>query len=740
MAKPSCSEYVAHNRPFAAFCALVALLCSLYCECFRSIVLHEQTGVAAGLAFGSVTVGTLVRVGGAFALLLAAIYLAATHKGALRWLLAHRVPLGVALVALLTLMQISGSSIGMWATLPGEEANNGVLFGMPRAIRSDEWCVYTPFSFAQAATGNHAVSSAIRGGGTDVTMIYAQPCWSLATLFRPFLWGYLVLGVTRGLSFYWCARAVVLLLVTFEFMLLLTERDRHVAAYATVLVGFAPIVEWWFAVNGTVELLVFGEGLVLCLHRFLRAAGGVRRWAWAGLLAWLLGCYALIIYPAWQIPFVYVFGCVGIWDLATWLRSMPQDKRPRPLHVTGPLAAAAALAALAILACVWLARDAIAVSSGTVYPGERFFVGGTYLGSLFNSTTAPISALWPEHYTGNVCESAAFISLFPLGALLALTLLAVSALRHSIDYGIVALLAPYVFLLAFGILGFPAPLAKATLMSYVLPGRLALPLGFLDVALLARSLALLPKVAPRDAVRQRAPQTSLHGPKFALPVVACLVFVGVLVALAALDNPQLMHRRAIVTTAALLTALAVPVFLHVFSAGQGRCAAETWLLVSALVPFVCGMCVNPVQIGASALLNSHIAQGVGAVRANDPDALWLTDSSVIGQACIATGAPTINSVNVYPNMERWHAIDPSGTYEDVYNRYATILVNPGTKTEFTLLQNDMFELTIAPDDVPKLGATYWLSAQDLTQWSTEHVRFEPRQQAGAYTVYLVRSV
>lgn len=736
MAKPTCFEYVAHNRHFMAFAAFVALLCSLYIECFRSIVQCEQAGVTAGLAYGTITIGALARIAGVFVLFVAAIIYALRHKGMLRWMLTHRVALGMALITLLLLLQISGSSIGMWATLPGEEANQGVLFGMPRAIRSDEWCVYTPFSFSQVATGNHAISSAIRGGGTDVTMIYAQPCWSLPTLFRPFLWGYLVLGATRGLSFYWCARAVTLLLVTFEFMLLIANRNNRVAAYATVLVGFAPIVEWWFAVNGTVELLVFGEGLVLALHHLLRTTDTARRWAWSGLLAWLLGCYALIIYPAWQIPFIYVFGCVGIWDVAMWLRQTPQDIRPRIPGIVVPFVTAVALAALAVVLCVWQARNAIAASSGTVYPGERFFAGGTYLSYLFNSTTAPISALWPEHFAGNVCESAAFISLFPLGLLLALALLVLSARRHDLDYGTIALIAPYALLLAFGIGGFPAPLAKATLLSYVLPGRLAFPLGFLDVAMLARALALLPKqIAHRHAARSRSRKA-----KLALLCVACMAFVCALTYIAANGNPQLMHKRAVVATVALLAALVLPVLLSFLPTTGERPARHSWLLLSALIPFVCGMCVNPMQVGAPALLNSQIVQGVAEVHTADPQALWLTDSSVVGQACIATGAPTINSVNVYPNMDLWHAIDPSGTYEEVYNRYATILIDMGEKTEFALVQNDMFQLTIAPNDVPKLGAKYWLSSKDLARWNTEHVRFEPQRQAGAYTVYLIRVV
>ena len=37
---------------------------------------------------------------------------------------------------------------------------------------------------------------------------------------------------------------------------------------------------------------------------------------------------------------------------------------------------------------------------------------------------------------------------------------------------------------------------------------------------------------------------------------------------------------------------------------------------------------------------------------------------------VLAGAPTINSTNVYPNLEHWSQLDPEGSNEEIYNRYA----------------------------------------------------------------------
>lgn len=86
------------------------------------------------------------------------------------------------------------------------------------------------------------------------------------------------------------------------------------------------------------------------------------------------------------------------------------------------------------------------------------------------------------------------------------------------------------------------------------------------------------------------------------------------------------------------------------------------------------------------------------------------------------GAPTINSTNVYPTLERWHELDPERKYDDIYNRYAHILVNiVEEEASFELIQADYFILNININYLKKLDAKYILTGNDLDNYSNEYI-------------------
>ena len=60
----------------------------------------------------------------------------------------YRYLIGILILAICVVFEISGSSIGCWNNfLDGKEKN--VILGKSRSIRSDEWAVNTPMAFSQ---------------------------------------------------------------------------------------------------------------------------------------------------------------------------------------------------------------------------------------------------------------------------------------------------------------------------------------------------------------------------------------------------------------------------------------------------------------------------------------------------------------------------------------------------------------------------------------------------------------
>ena len=107
-----------------------------------------------------------------------------------RWIIA------AAIFIICVILGINGSSIGEWSSFLGGE-DTGLLLGVSRAIRGDEWATSTPMALSQYFDASGAFSyfsDVVIGMPTDVFLEYGQPVRDIAVLFRPFHWGYLFLS------------------------------------------------------------------------------------------------------------------------------------------------------------------------------------------------------------------------------------------------------------------------------------------------------------------------------------------------------------------------------------------------------------------------------------------------------------------------------------------------------------------------------------------------------------------
>ena len=230
-------------------------------------------------------------------------------------LFAFRWVLVLALLSLAVLLKLNGSSLGTWSFYIPDAANpdDGLILGVNRPIRSDEWAVFTPMSLSQYVNDFQRSSSILRATETDVFMVYGQPVKDWSIIFRPFQIGYLLFDAARGLSFYWYGRLAFLFLISLEFGLVLLKRDRLMALTYAFTVAFAPVVQWWFSTNAFVDMLIYGQGILLCVLGYLNTGVYWKRILLALGGALFGGAYLLVLYPAWQIPFFYVFLVLGLW-------------------------------------------------------------------------------------------------------------------------------------------------------------------------------------------------------------------------------------------------------------------------------------------------------------------------------------------------------------------------------------------------------------------------------------------
>lgn len=640
------------------------------------------------------------------------------HKKIGEFLYRYRYLLSGVLFVFLILFEVHGSSIGFWQNY---FENSGIipdiLIGVPQGIRSDEWAVNTPMMLSQYFnyTGLFPYySETIRGATTDAFIVYGQPVRDLAIIFRPFHWGYLFLSPAKGLSFFWTGRIIALFLTAFEFGMLLTKKNKTLSLAYASLITWAPIVQWWFAINGLVEMLVFGQLAILLIALYMNTADYRWRCLYGLIVMICAGGYVLTFYPAWQVPLAYVFLALFIGVVLENWKNFKWGKWDIAILISVIL-----LLGIGMVYIFSKSFDTVASLMGTVYPGSRFETGGgqlsrllLYPGNLFFlfASKVPFS---------NVCELAVFFDFFPVGILLSLWILLKEKKRDV--YLILLLVLNAVFLL-WCFAQWPDWLAKISLLSYTQADRAFLAVGILNILLLIRSLALIKTPFSKWA--------TLLGAGF-MGITITLLSAGIYKGYIPADTKMILILIPILSLS----------FFFIFN-GSKVWAQKSFLIMSLCIVFISGMFVNPVTRGLDAIYGQDIVKEISAINEKE-NGLWIVDGGSdagfpINNIPLMVGAPTINSTNVYPNLERWHLLDPDKSDEGIYNRYAHISIKiqeDEPESTFELMYADQFTVNLNVSDLERLDVKFVLTKRDLSEFSDESINFTELTRANGFIVY-----
>lgn len=654
-----------------------------------------------------------------FVLFICLFFLFSDFKRTTAFLFTYRYPIALAVFVLCVLLQLNGSSIGCWAQWLGiGDADQGLLFGISREIRSDEWAVSTPMALSQYLDPVRPFSyysSVVRGASTDVFLEYGQPVRNLAVIFRPFHWGYLFLPQGMGLAFYWCGRAIALFLASFEMGRILTKDNRSFSLVYACMILFAPIVQWWYAINGLMEMLIYMQYSVVLLRPYMIETNTSRKLLALSGICICAGGYILTLYPAWQVPLAYlvlglaIYMLVREWKQATFTRIQIAASVICVLFFCG------------ILAYIfWMSKDTIRTLMETAYPGKRSASGGEgAVSHMFRS----ISSIWlPIKNTDlleNVCENAYVIDLYPLCYVFSLPALFRKKDRDPLLF---VLLAICIFLDLWIILGFPKLLAKITLLSFAPSIRVAQVAGFAHLMLLFRSITC-------TSIRLKAP--------IAAGFAALWAFL--LCRYQPITKPYYFETApTLLPLTGVLFGIVFFLFLHY---------RKDWLHYilcgfTVLVLLMGGLLVNPVRRGTDTVTQNPLYQAIREVQQKDPTALWASEVHwPVSNFCLMAGARTISCTNVYPLLERWRILDPDGSNEEIYNRYAYIhlsILDEGSPS-FELQSPDAFVVSLTLNDLKALNVSYLLAEQNLRESLTETGnQLTLEAQSGQYYIYRIQ--
>ncbi|MFN2925937.1 hypothetical protein ACKX2L_03285 [Lachnospiraceae bacterium YH-ros2228] len=615
----------------------------------------------------------------------------------------YRLVISIAIFIFLVANNINFSSIGMYDAYIQSGRGNEYLypvFGQPRAIRSDEWVV----SISRMMSGgynhyghfNHILRAASANNLTASG--YEVGYWALA---NPASWGYYLLGSTYGLSFYWSFYIIFGALASFELIYLICGR-KDIALLGMALIQFSPFNLWWSCVTA----LTAGNAAVALFGHFLKAKKPITKIACGFFMACFVGNYVVVLYPAWQVPFGYIF----LFEVIYFLYRDRHDIQRSQLWERILFSLCVFFSASIIISYIMELRPYIKAVMQTTYPGARRDYGGYSLNKLFGYF---ISIFDFAQKRNNPCESATFFSLFPLGFALWIY---IQARKKGKDAFLWFMGVPSVILLWYCSIGMPKVFAEASFMSYSTSNRAVDALAYLSVILLLYTISQIPN--------------------YELP----LLFSGVLMAIILMPAVVMAQRDTEVTnkSKAVITATAVLVWIIVVellsakrkekdnrkNVTTGDCKKTFIIILSSFILISFGLQIHPIEIGTYAITSKPAYRNIRKLVKNDPQKKWIavSDNIVVSNFVAACGAPIYNSVHYIPNMYFWHIVDPNGVKNNIYNRYAHIIVNlDDNNSSIDLLQPDTISLKITYEELEKLNIDYIASTKPLQNQNVKQI-------------------
>lgn len=607
----------------------------------------------------------------------------------------YRFVLSFLLLIMLVSFKISGSSMGCWKLFLGD-GESGIRLGEPRVWRSDEWGTLTPLCFRQQYNTLGAYNRYSQTLGsilTDNMLVYGQPSWDILTLFRPFYWGYLFFGSERGLSWFWCSRLIVLFLSWFELGMLITDGQKKLSVMLSVCVSFAPFLQWWFAINGLVEMLIYGACFVLGSNYLVSRAFNPRKIAVAVGMAVCAVGYVLTFYPTWMVPVAWGFVPLFLW-VVIWKFNRKVLRRVDVVPwILIFVITAAGLTVLAVTS--W---DVIKAELNSVYPGNApSSSGGT---GLWWMMKYPISLVSRFSMNELIVENSSIICFAPAGFILALWVIIKEKKKDPL---LILLLVMNLFLAWYYCVGIPKWLAKMLLLSFVNSNRGPQVLGFLRLTLFVRAVALKEKAPKRWLAALAAVISS------AVPMRLALGFTKY--------EPGGLRYEYFDTAEKIVVVWAIlaVVFYLLYRARKSKYTMA--VLGVCTVVLASSIWINPVAKGVPEITKSETMQQIRDLVKEDPQAIWLVADMAYPATNIPAmaGADCLNTTQTYPQKTRWEMLDPEGEYEDIYNRYCHIRASLGSKTMLELVSTDYVEVTLSPEDLKKLNIRYIVSTNDFDE-------------------------
>lgn len=588
------------------------------------------------------------------------------------------------ILVLLTFLQISGSSIGVYHKFfYGDSVkDNNLIFGTPRPIRGDEWNSTTQLRIGQMENKYEQINSNI-GDGQDLSILDYGPYKDWSVIFKPRDLAFFIMPFDNAFAFSWWLMLYLLIISCYFFILFLLPKKKLLAGLLSIGFAFSPFIQWWYLYGtlGSIYYALFAGTIFMIL---LNTRHRLAQIAWGCLLAYTLVCFALVLYPPFQILCALVIIVFSLGYFIEKLQKTSIRKLVAPLMIT---VGAILVALLLTVTYLNTRKDAVKAMTNTAYPGKRIvksgeksyppvhLLSGQFSVQLMNPSKA-------DHYPfgGNQSEASNFILLLP------------------------ALFLPGVLLL---------------ILQYKKKKKIDWPLLVTSILFI---LLLIRLYIPRTDLLFKFLFLESIPNKRTLIGFGILSFIHMVLLIRSLDKTKLLslHRRLISIYCLLLFILYIFIGIHTFNTYTGFIGLPKALLLSLIIPiivllilrkhFILGALmfflfglfsaggVNPLYANVSSITNSDLSRAIQRISATNNER-WAADSIVYEHFPVMNGAHSLTGVYSYPQFSLW---ENSNTSENIYNRYAHIRLsidrepNKLIESKLVLASQDTIDIVTEP--------------------------------------------
>lgn len=575
--------------------------------------------------------------------------------------------------------------------------DNDIIIGKTRPIRTDDYVIGISDVLSQYHNDFNLVNNKMMAREL-IMNLYPRRANNnfISIISSPEQIGFLFLPFENAYSFCKLFMWFVAFFSLFEMIMILSNKNKTISLFFALLIEFSPLVLWF----DTISYVGYISLLFNVLYLFLKSDNKWKKLLFSIIFGWLGACYVMLIYPAWQIPYGYLFLVLAI---SLIYKNKDRIKKADLLYmILGGI-----VAACLVLPNIITSLEQYKLVTNTLYPGKRSINGGGGLLYLFYYVG---SIIFPIKEVGNACEISGFISLFPVPIILGIIQFVKNIKNKKKDLLLTLLLILELVFLYFDAFGGKI-IGKITLLYMVPTERLAIVIHLICVLIMIWLLS-------NYSINKKRKYGIIIG---IISLISSLIIVYITRRLLNSFTGTLYIGNLI--TAFLVILYFIMIYLLIYNNKKTNILL---CIILGIISIFQLLTINPLVIGVDVYLDKPLATEITKISNKDEDAIWIsTDSEYLQQFALASGARVLNSTNFFPNYEYWKTIDKNKKYDEVYNRFARVVINlTNDDSTFELLAPDVFILRLNYDDVCKLDIDYIVTETEYEKDMFDTIYYE----------------